>query len=154
MSVSCHGLVSVSTVRRVRQLGSSVVKINRLCVMKRKGVSPLLRVRYSVQAPVADPALSSKPVETERAGEVVQHSVLASSSGTVVKLAARSDAPVLAPSSKGVKRKALEAGHSESGKELAMLALQKDMNAQSAVASRESLLKTCLQFHQTWFGQG
>ena len=35
-----------------------------------------------------------------------------------------------------------------------MLALQKDMNAQSAVASRESLLKTWLQFHQTWCGQG
>ena len=35
-----------------------------------------------------------------------------------------------------------------------MMVLQKDMNAQSAVASRESLLKTWLHFHRTWFGQG
>ena len=97
--------------------------------MKRKGVSPLLRVRHTCQAPVDNTSGASKLVQTDRAGEAVQHSAVVSSSGSSVRLVARSDPPVLAPSNKGVKRKALEAARSESGEECAMRVLQKDMNA-------------------------
>ena len=71
-----------------------------------------------------------------------------------VRIAARCDAPVVAPTTKGAKRKALEAAGSGQAKESALAASHREMNAQSAVAPRDSLLKAWLQFHSSWFGHG
>ena len=59
---------------------------------------------------------------------------------------------MLKPTSRGETGKALDAIKSEDTRERALLELRKDMNAQSAGAPRDSLLKTWVHFHGAWFG--
>ena len=72
--------------------------------------------------------------------------------GSSGRLAARKDTPALKPTSRWEAGKALDAIKSEDTRECALLELHKDMNAQSAGAPRDSLLKTWVHFHGAWFG--
>ena len=121
--------------------------------MKRRAVSPLVRVRYVVGEPTSSASSVRLSVAGAQPGEVDRQSVPESGSVQHVRIAARCDAPVLAPTTKGVKGKALEATGSGQAKESALAALHRDMDARSAVASRDSLLKAWLHFHVS-FGHG
>ena len=114
--------------------------------MKRKTMSPLVRVRYSVPG-------GDVPVETQPAVTVSARQALPVPSGMPRSLASRKDAPALKPTSRGETGKAMEATRSAGAKDRALSELRKDMNAQSAAAPRDSLLKTWCQFHVAWFGQ-
>ena len=114
-------------------------------VMKRRNMSPLLRVRYTTPS-------GSGPDETQPAVTSSPAHVCPVPPGSPRRLAARKDTPVLKPTSRGGSSKAFAAIKSEDTKQRALLELRKDMNAQSAGAPRDSLLKTWVQFHGAWFG--
>ena len=132
--LSCHGLVSLHALLFPRSyVGRPFSSSDHACsleasqcnherVMKRKGVSQLVRVRYVVEEPTS----SASTVRSSGAGappsEVDLRSVPEAISVQGVRIAARCDAPVVAPTTKGAKRKALEAAGSGQAKESALAA--------------------------------
>ena len=97
--------------------------------MKRRNMSPLMRVRYTV--PVGDVAVEPSSVTQ----------TFPVHPGTPRSLASRKDTPALGPTSRGETGKAMEAIKSEDTQQRTLMKFHRDMNAQSAVARRDSLLK-------------
>ena len=103
--------------------------------IKRNSVSPLLRDRFI-----------SPTVKAERR-DAHEHS------GAPPSLAVRNEAPVLRPTTRREKSKAMQTIRSDSAKEGTVMELQKDMNPQSSFGPRESPFRTWVRFHHLWFGQ-
>ena len=115
--------------------------------MKRKQPSPLVRGRYSA-APLASSGSSVQSSNSRK-----NHIDLQSASVVCpAVLAERKDTPSLRTTSRGSRVAASGAVATQVSRETGLADLHNDMNAQSALGSRASLLSSWVRFHQLWFG--
>ena len=94
----------------------------------------------------SDPASSSGTLSTTATSGAFQ--------GTVAHGHGRGDFPIVAPSKRGSREDALNACSSDHARRDALIELETDEVARSAVKSRASNWRTWQEFHAEWFGAG